>query len=117
MNAVTTHQRLCLALATSGLACAVMSTKTRLSTLNIFPVAATARQFVKTTKAVSSLATQWTMQATTGSAGSTTTATDLLITSARTAWRDLGRSVDASVDPSSQTSMTAVRDQLLPDLE
>merc|ERR1712037_1047478 len=32
MNAATTHQHLCLALGTSGLACVVMSTKTRLST-------------------------------------------------------------------------------------
>merc|ERR1712210_397251 len=32
MNAVTTHQHLCPALGTSGLACVVMSTKTRLNT-------------------------------------------------------------------------------------
>merc|ERR1712037_860751 len=78
-----------------------------------FPVAATVRQFAKTTKGVSSSATRWTTRATMGSAGSTTTATDWLTTSARTAWCDQVGSADASVDPSSRISMTAVRDQLL----
>jgi len=85
MNVATIHQHLCLALGTSGLACVVTSTKTRLSTLKIFPVAATVRQFAKTMKDASSSATRWTTRATMESAGSTTTVTGLLTTSARTA--------------------------------
>lgn len=117
MNAVTTRQHLCLALGTSGRACVVMSTRTRLSTLHIFPVAATARLFAKTMMGVSSSATQWTTRATMVSAGSTTTATAWLTTSARTAWCGQVGSADASVDPSSQILMTAVRDRLLLVLE
>merc|ERR1711934_630398 len=88
MNVVTTRQHLCLALGTSGRACVVMSTRTR-----------------------------WSTRATMASAGSTTTATAWLTTSARTAWCGQVGSAAASVDPSSQILMTAVRDRLLLDLE
>merc|ERR1719237_1056688 len=54
----------------------------------------------------------WTTRATMGSAGSTTTVTDWLTMSARTAWCAQGGSADASVDPSSQILTTAVRDRL-----
>merc|ERR1712029_182925 len=78
-----------------------------------FPAVATVRQSAKTTTGVSSSATQWTTRATTANAGSITTATALLTTSARTVWRDQGESAAASVDQSSQISTTAVRDPLL----
>merc|ERR1712212_1376368 len=112
MNVVTTHPHPCPALGTSGLACVAMSTKTRLSTLPIFLVGATVRLFAKTMMAASSSATQWITWATMASAGSITTVTDLLTTSVRTAWCDQEESVDASVDQSSQISMTAARDPL-----
>merc|ERR1719234_1899142 len=117
MNVVTTHPHPCLALGTFGLACVAMSTKTRLSTLPIFPVAATVRLFAKTMMAVSSSATQWITKATMASAGFITIVTDLLTTSARTAWCDQEESVAASVDQSSQILTTAVRDPLLLVLE
>merc|ERR1719234_2262730 len=102
MNVVTTHPHPCLALGTSGLACVAMCTKIRLSTLRIFPVAATVRLFAKTMKAASSSATQWITKVTMASAGSITTVTDLLTTSVRTAWCDQEGSVAASVDQSSR---------------
>merc|ERR1712192_362833 len=117
MNVVTTHPHPCLALGTSGLACVAMSTKTRLSTLPIFPVAATVRLFAKTMMAAGSSAMQWTTKATMASAGFITTVTDLLTTNARTAWCDQEESVAASVDQSSQILTTAVRDPLLLVLE
>merc|ERR1719234_323028 len=62
--------------------------------------------------AASSSATQWITRATMANAGSITTVTDLLTTSARTAWCDQEESVAASVDQSSRILTTAVRDPL-----